>query len=179
MTKPRYGAVFFGLSHSGGTVGYKKFSAIMRPARSRYTPGVPNPSHFGGTPRSSWPSSSITPTIHYLVLSLRFAGARSPTSAWLLTKALISAMPMTPRRAMTQGAVGSSTKNMDRYTSAANPEAKVTARTRLILSLRRLRRNTPADVAVARPRSGQSQGSASWLSPPAGDAASARCPCEY
>src|SRR5210317_2339028 len=43
----------------------------MRPARSRYTPGVPNSSHFGGTPRSSWPFSSITPTIHYLVLSSR------------------------------------------------------------------------------------------------------------
>jgi len=38
----------------------------MRPARSRYTPGVPNPSHFGGTPRSSWPCSSTCPTIHYL-----------------------------------------------------------------------------------------------------------------
>jgi len=41
------------------------FSA-MRPARSRYTPGVPNSSHFGGTPRSSWPFSSTSPNIHYL-----------------------------------------------------------------------------------------------------------------
>ena len=33
----------------------------MRPARSRYTPGVPKTSHFGGTPGSSWPFSSISP----------------------------------------------------------------------------------------------------------------------
>src|SRR5210317_2383216 len=44
----------------------------MRPARSRSTPGVPNPSHFGGTPRSSWPFSSTSPNIHYLLL---WAGA--------------------------------------------------------------------------------------------------------
>ena len=42
----------------------------MRPARSRYTPGVPNPSHFGGTPRSSWPFFSMTPSIHYLYYRL-------------------------------------------------------------------------------------------------------------
>ena len=42
----------------------------MRPARSRYTPGVPNPSHFGGTPRSSWPPSIIFPVIHYLYYGL-------------------------------------------------------------------------------------------------------------
>ena len=41
----------------------------MRPARSRYTPGVPNPSHFGGTPRSSWPCSSITPDHPLPILS--------------------------------------------------------------------------------------------------------------
>ena len=51
----------------------------MRPARSRYTPGVPNPSHFGGTPRSSWPCSSISPNIHYLYYRL----APKPSAACL------------------------------------------------------------------------------------------------
>ena len=45
------------------------FSA-RRPTRSRCTPGVPNPSHFGGTPGSSWPCSSISPNIHYLYYRL-------------------------------------------------------------------------------------------------------------
>ena len=51
----------------------------MRPARSRYTPGVPNPSHFGGTPRSSWPCFSISPNIHYLYYRL----ALKPSAACL------------------------------------------------------------------------------------------------
>ena len=51
----------------------------MRPARSRYTPGVPNPSHFGGTPRSSWPLSNITPSSHYLYYGL----APKPSAACL------------------------------------------------------------------------------------------------
>ena len=51
----------------------------MRPARSRYTPGAPKPSHFGGTPRSSWPCSGISPTIHYLYYRL----ARKPSAVRL------------------------------------------------------------------------------------------------
>ena len=51
----------------------------MRPARSRYTPGVPNSSHFGGTPRSSWPCFSISPTIHYLY----YRPAPKPSAACL------------------------------------------------------------------------------------------------
>ena len=52
-----------------GAVGFGIFTA-MRPARSRYTPGAPNPSHFGGTPRSSWPPSITSPTVHYLYYRL-------------------------------------------------------------------------------------------------------------
>ena len=51
----------------------------MRPTRSRCTPGVPKTSHFGGTPGSSWPPSSISPTIHYLYHPL----APKPSAACL------------------------------------------------------------------------------------------------
>jgi hypothetical protein len=61
--------VFFDAWRFRGITGYGIFRA-RRPARSRYTPGVPNASHFGGTPRSSWPFSSTIPTIHYLCYRL-------------------------------------------------------------------------------------------------------------
>ena len=57
---------------------------------------------------------------------------RSPPGAWLLTR-LISTTHHR-QRANTQGAVGSSTRKIDRYTSAARPEAMLTAVTRLTLS---------------------------------------------